>query len=36
LSAFASTEIPFDEAPRAYEALDQRAPGVVHVALRYP
>jgi 2-desacetyl-2-hydroxyethyl bacteriochlorophyllide A dehydrogenase len=36
LSALATTEIPFDEAPRAYEVLDRRAPGVVHVALRYP
>jgi 2-desacetyl-2-hydroxyethyl bacteriochlorophyllide A dehydrogenase len=36
LSALGTTEIPFDEAPRAYEALDRRAPGVVHVALRYP
>jgi 2-desacetyl-2-hydroxyethyl bacteriochlorophyllide A dehydrogenase len=36
LPALATTEIPFDEAPRAYEALDRRAPGVVHVALRYP
>ena len=35
LSALATTEIPFDEAPRAYEALDQRAAGVVHIALRY-
>jgi 2-desacetyl-2-hydroxyethyl bacteriochlorophyllide A dehydrogenase len=36
LSALATTEIPFDEAPRAYAALDRRAPGIVHVALRYP
>ena len=36
LSALATTEIPFDEAPQAYAALDRRAPGVVHVALRYP
>jgi threonine dehydrogenase-like Zn-dependent dehydrogenase len=36
LSALATTEVPFEEAPRAYEALDRRAPGVVHVALRYP
>jgi 2-desacetyl-2-hydroxyethyl bacteriochlorophyllide A dehydrogenase len=35
LSALATTEVPFDEAPRAYEALDRRAPGVVHIALRY-
>jgi 2-desacetyl-2-hydroxyethyl bacteriochlorophyllide A dehydrogenase len=36
LSVLATTDVPFDEAPRAYEALDRRAPGVVHVALRYP
>ncbi|MCU1616459.1 MAG: 2-desacetyl-2-hydroxyethyl bacteriochlorophyllide dehydrogenase [Frankiales bacterium] len=36
LSALATTEMPFDEAARAYEALDRRAPGVLHVALRYP
>ena len=36
LPALATTEFPFDEAPLAYEALDRRAPGVVHVALRYP
>jgi 2-desacetyl-2-hydroxyethyl bacteriochlorophyllide A dehydrogenase len=35
LSALATTEVPFEEAPRAYEALDRRAPGVLHVALRY-
>jgi 2-desacetyl-2-hydroxyethyl bacteriochlorophyllide A dehydrogenase len=35
LSALATTEIPFDEASRAYEALDRRAPGVLHVALHY-
>jgi 2-desacetyl-2-hydroxyethyl bacteriochlorophyllide A dehydrogenase len=36
LAVLATTDIPFDEAPLAYEALDRRAPGVVHVALRYP
>jgi 2-desacetyl-2-hydroxyethyl bacteriochlorophyllide A dehydrogenase len=36
LSALATTEMPFDEAGQAYEALDRRAPGVLHVALRYP
>ena len=36
LAALATTELPFDEAARAYEALDRRAPGVLHVALRYP
>jgi 2-desacetyl-2-hydroxyethyl bacteriochlorophyllide A dehydrogenase len=30
-----TTEVPFDEAPRAYQALDRRASGVVHVTLRY-
>jgi 2-desacetyl-2-hydroxyethyl bacteriochlorophyllide A dehydrogenase len=35
LTALATTEVPFEEAPRAYEALDRRAPGVLHVALRY-
>jgi 2-desacetyl-2-hydroxyethyl bacteriochlorophyllide A dehydrogenase len=35
LSALATTEVPFDEAPLAYAALDRRAAGVVHVALRY-
>jgi 2-desacetyl-2-hydroxyethyl bacteriochlorophyllide A dehydrogenase len=36
LAALATTEFDFDDAARAYEALDRRAPGVVHVALRYP
>jgi threonine dehydrogenase-like Zn-dependent dehydrogenase len=36
LSTLATTEMPFEEAARAYEALDRRAPGVLHVALRYP
>jgi 2-desacetyl-2-hydroxyethyl bacteriochlorophyllide A dehydrogenase len=35
LRALATTEVPFEDAPRAYEALDRRAPGVLHVALRY-
>jgi 2-desacetyl-2-hydroxyethyl bacteriochlorophyllide A dehydrogenase len=35
LSALATTEFPFDEAPRAYEALDRRTPGIVHIALRH-
>jgi 2-desacetyl-2-hydroxyethyl bacteriochlorophyllide A dehydrogenase len=35
LTALATTEVSFEEAPRAYEALDRRAPGVLHVALRY-
>jgi threonine dehydrogenase-like Zn-dependent dehydrogenase len=36
LSALATTEMPFADAASAYEALDRRAPGVLHVALRYP
>jgi 2-desacetyl-2-hydroxyethyl bacteriochlorophyllide A dehydrogenase len=36
LAALATTDVPFDDAPRAYDLLDGRAPGVVHVALRYP
>jgi 2-desacetyl-2-hydroxyethyl bacteriochlorophyllide A dehydrogenase len=35
LSELATTEVPFDEAAAAYDALDRGAPGVVHVALRY-
>ncbi len=35
LSALATTEFPFEDAALAYEALDRRADGVVHVALRY-
>ena len=35
LRALATTEFPFDDAPAAYRALDEREPGVVHVALRY-
>jgi 2-desacetyl-2-hydroxyethyl bacteriochlorophyllide A dehydrogenase len=35
VAALATTEFPFDDAPQAYEALDGRAPGIVHVALRY-
>jgi 2-desacetyl-2-hydroxyethyl bacteriochlorophyllide A dehydrogenase len=35
LSALATSEFDFDEAPLAYEALDRRDPGVLHVALRY-
>jgi 2-desacetyl-2-hydroxyethyl bacteriochlorophyllide A dehydrogenase len=36
LPALATTEFAFDDAPQAYEALDRRDPGVLHVALRYP
>jgi 2-desacetyl-2-hydroxyethyl bacteriochlorophyllide A dehydrogenase len=36
LAALATTEMAFDDAASAYEALDRRARGVVHVALRYP
>ncbi len=35
LSALTTTEVAFDDAATAYDALDRRAPGVVHVALRY-
>lgn len=35
LPALATTGFPFEEAPRAYEALDHGLPGVVHVALHY-
>lgn len=35
LSALATTEVAFEDAPAAYSALDRREPGVVHVALRY-
>jgi 2-desacetyl-2-hydroxyethyl bacteriochlorophyllide A dehydrogenase len=35
LAALATTEFAFEEAPAAYRALDARAPGVLHVALRY-
>jgi hypothetical protein len=36
LSALATTEVAFADAAQAYELLDRRAPGVEHVALRYP
>jgi 2-desacetyl-2-hydroxyethyl bacteriochlorophyllide A dehydrogenase len=35
LSALATTEVAFEEAATAYQALDRREPGVFHVALRY-
>jgi 2-desacetyl-2-hydroxyethyl bacteriochlorophyllide A dehydrogenase len=35
LSALATTEFAFEEAPAAYQALAGREPGVFHVALRY-
>jgi 2-desacetyl-2-hydroxyethyl bacteriochlorophyllide A dehydrogenase len=35
LRALATTEFRFEDAAAAYRALDERAPGVVHVALRY-
>jgi threonine dehydrogenase-like Zn-dependent dehydrogenase len=35
LDAVATTEFPFGEASAAYQALDSRQPGVLHVALRY-
>jgi 2-desacetyl-2-hydroxyethyl bacteriochlorophyllide A dehydrogenase len=36
LAALATTDMDFEDAAAAYEALDRRAPGVLHVALRYP
>jgi 2-desacetyl-2-hydroxyethyl bacteriochlorophyllide A dehydrogenase len=36
LAALGTTEFAFDDAALAYAALDDRAPGVMHVALRYP
>jgi len=36
LAALATTDMDFDDAAAAYEALDRGAPGVLHVALRYP
>jgi 2-desacetyl-2-hydroxyethyl bacteriochlorophyllide A dehydrogenase len=36
LGALATTDFAFDDAPLAYAALNDRAPGVLHVALRYP
>jgi 2-desacetyl-2-hydroxyethyl bacteriochlorophyllide A dehydrogenase len=35
LGALATTEFAFEDAAAAYQALDSRQPGVVHVALRY-
>jgi 2-desacetyl-2-hydroxyethyl bacteriochlorophyllide A dehydrogenase len=35
LSALATTEVAFEDAPAAFRALDTREAGVVHVALRY-
>ena len=35
LAALATTEVPFEQAATAYDALDRRLPGVLHVALRY-
>jgi 2-desacetyl-2-hydroxyethyl bacteriochlorophyllide A dehydrogenase len=35
LSAFPATEIAFEDAPSAYEALDRRTAGLLHVTLRY-
>ena len=35
LSAFPATEIAFEDAASAYEALDRRTAGLLHVALRY-
>lgn len=36
LSLLAAHEFPFDHAARAYAAIDQEEPGLIHVALRYP
>jgi 2-desacetyl-2-hydroxyethyl bacteriochlorophyllide A dehydrogenase len=36
LAALATTEMDVDDAAAAFDALDRRAPGVLHVALRYP
>jgi threonine dehydrogenase-like Zn-dependent dehydrogenase len=35
LGALATTEFPFEEAATAYQTLDRREPGAIHVALRY-
>ena len=35
LKVLATHDFPFDEAPRAYEALDHGEPGLMHAALRY-
>jgi 2-desacetyl-2-hydroxyethyl bacteriochlorophyllide A dehydrogenase len=35
LKLLATHEVPFERAAQAYEALDRRAPGLMHVALRY-
>lgn len=35
LAALATTEFAFEDAPAAYAALDSRAAGVLHAALRY-
>jgi 2-desacetyl-2-hydroxyethyl bacteriochlorophyllide A dehydrogenase len=35
VAALATTEFAFDDAPRAYAALDAREKGIAHVALRY-
>jgi threonine dehydrogenase-like Zn-dependent dehydrogenase len=35
LTALATTEFAFEDAPAAYETLDRGAPGVLHAALRY-
>mgnify|MGYP004506696613 CR=1 FL=1 len=35
LTALATTEFAFEDAPAAYEALDRGTAGVLHAALRY-
>ncbi|HEX2089915.1 MAG TPA: zinc-binding alcohol dehydrogenase [Actinomycetota bacterium] len=36
LELLATHEFSFEEAPRAYAAIDQEEPGLIHAALRYP
>jgi threonine dehydrogenase-like Zn-dependent dehydrogenase len=35
LGLLATHEFPFEEAPRAYAAIDQEEPGLIHAALHY-
>ena len=35
LELLATHEYPFEEAPRAYAAIDEEEPGLIHAALRY-
>ncbi len=36
LQLLATHEFSFEETPRAYAAIDQEEPGLIHAALRYP